>query len=498
MKPASKLLIAVIIILSTTTACGQQDVRPPAVAGQFYPASAKEIIGMVDGFLAKTDQPRIKQKPIAIICPHAGYVFCGAVAAFSYQQIKGRQYDTVIIVGNSHHYPLTKAAVYSRGWFETPLGKVRINEKLADELISQGQGIEASIQPHMPEHCIEVQIPFLQRVLANFQIVPVLASSDEDSYMPLGRALANACKGKNVLLVASTDMTHYPSAEDADKIDTATLKVIETLDPKKLAAHIAKCMGRGISNLRCVLCAEPAVEAVIAASRLLGADKAEILHYSNSGEVPEGSKEQVVGYGAVAIYPSGQKSAGQGDEKITLNPGEQKKMLKLARETLEKYLSTGKKPDLNFPEQKLTRISGAFVTLKKHGMLRGCIGHIEAREPLAQAVRDLAIASATEDSRFQPVTKEELKDIDIEISVLSPATKVDSADDIVLGKHGVIVRKGYNTGVFLPQVATETGWTKEEFLNELCSQKAGLPPDAWRDKDTELFVFTAQVFGEKE
>jgi len=141
---------------------------------------------------------------------------------------------------------------------------------------------------------------------------------------------------------------------------------------------------------------------------------------------------------------------------------------------------------------------GAFVTLNEHGQLRGCIGNIIGRQPLYLTVRDMAIESATGDPRFPPVNLSELKEIEIEISVLSPLEKVDSADKIQLGIHGVIVKKGTNSGVFLPQVATETGWTKEEFLSQLCAQKAGLDPRAWKDKSTELYIFSAEVFSEKE
>ena len=171
--------------------------------------------------------------------------------------------------------------------------------------------------------------------------------------------------------------------------------------------------------------------------------------------------------------------------------------MKIARNSIETFVKTGKAPDITIKDARLNEIEGAFVTITKHGALRGCIGNIIGQEPLYETVRDMAVAAASQDPRFTPVTAAELKDIDVEISVLSKPRRVKDASEIQLGKHGVIVSRGDHQGVFLPQVADETGWSKEEFLSELCSQKAGLPPDAWKDPDTALYVFTADVFAEK-
>lgn len=164
---------------------------------------------------------------------------------------------------------------------------------------------------------------------------------------------------------------------------------------------------------------------------------------------------------------------------------------------MEEYLKTGKKKKYKPTLAVLNNKAAAFVTLRKKGSLRGCIGHLTARLPLYETVIDMALAAAFEDYRFSPVTDEELKDIKIEISVLSPVKEIKNPEEIQMGKHGVIVQKGGNSGVFLPQVATETGWSREKFLSELCYQKAGLPSDAWKDKDTILYVFTVVLFEEE-
>ena len=140
---------------------------------------------------------------------------------------------------------------------------------------------------------------------------------------------------------------------------------------------------------------------------------------------------------------------------------------------------------------------GAFVTLHKAGKLRGCIGNIIGRGPLYATVCDMAIQSATSDPRFNPVTKNELDEIDIEISVLSPLERIYEPDKIIMGKHGVLVKRGFSSGVYLPQVATETGWTRDEFMDSLCAQKAGLPRDSWKKGECDIYIFSAEVFGEK-
>ncbi len=181
-----------------------------------------------------------------------------------------------------------------------------------------------------------------------------------------------------------------------------------------------------------------------------------------------------------------------------LNKEERKKLLAIARNSIQAYLKTGRKPELTETDPILLKKMGAFVTLHEHGILRGCIGNMVGQQPLYLTVRDMAVEAAVDDPRFPHLKLGELKDIEIEISALSPLKRIESADEIKMGIHGVLVRQGFNSGVFLSQVATETGWSKEEFLSHLCSQKAGLSTLAWKDKTTEIYIFTAEVFSEKD
>lgn len=181
-----------------------------------------------------------------------------------------------------------------------------------------------------------------------------------------------------------------------------------------------------------------------------------------------------------------------------LNKEQRGKLLKLARDSIRRFLETGKKLEVTESDPALTRDAGAFVTLHKDGQLRGCIGNFTGSDPLYLNIRDMAVEAATGDPRFPPVTLKEMDNIDIEISVLSTPEKVKSAEEVELGKHGVMVKKGFRGGVFLPQVATETGWSKEEFLSTLCAHKAGISADSWKDGSADIYTFTAEVFSERD
>jgi AmmeMemoRadiSam system protein A len=244
------------------------------------------------------------------------------------------------------------------------------------------------------------------------------------------------------------------------------------------------------------------------ACKKLGGDKVEILKYANSGDTPYGEKDRVVGYCAVGIFRSkdigreGETSmkdrgANVEEEKFYLPEEVQKELLRIARESISTALD-GKEVSYEPKYEELNRSAAVFVTLRKRGQLRGCIGTTVPQEPLYKAVIHMAREAAFSDPRFPPVGKSELKDIEIEISVLSPLKLVSSADEIIPKVHGVYIRQGFRGGLYLPQVWEETGWTKEEFLNSLCAHKAGLPENAWKSKNTQIYVFTVFSFEEKK
>jgi len=499
-----KRKILVLSVLVVVLACGEkrsiskqqapdlsQSIRKPAVAGKFYPGDKDELTKTIDGFLSNAKPEKAKGMITGMIVPHAGYEYSGHVAAYGFKELEGETVDTVIIMGNSHHERFPGAAIFSGTAFETPLGSVPVDTALAKAIVGSTDKATFNDSPHILEHSIEVEVPFLQRVIKDFKVVPVLfGNSGEDDFRPVADAIVKNIKGKNVLVIASSDLTHYPSYKDSKYADARTLKAIATGDVSTLSGTVFSLESENLANTVTFACGIDAIKALLLIERSLGANEIKILKSANSGDVMN-DKSRVVGYGAVGFF-----SERRGD---LLNKTEEAKLLDIAKKTVETYVKTGKEPviknTLPFLEQKL----GAFVTLKEQGELRGCIGRFSPTDiPLYQVVENMAVAAATEDTRFKPVAKEELPFIDYEISVLSTLSKVSDAGDIVLGRDGVKVIKGANSGVFLPQVATETGWDMDKFMGELCSQKAGLPQDCWKDKDTNLYTFTAQVFGGKK
>jgi hypothetical protein len=507
-----KRFLVVIVVLLIFTACAKREskymlenIRQPAVAGQFYPADADGLKSMIDGYL---DEVKTSPTPLlgkegnirAIMAPHAGYVFSGSVAAYGYKRLEGQKVDTVVIICNSHTAYFEGIAIDDNDAWKTPLGEVEVDKELAERLVNADSSIKYNNAAHKDEHSLEVQLPFLQIVLSgNFKIVPILfGNTYDDGYKKLAAALAENL-GENDLVVISTDMSHYPSYEDANRIDKETLEKIKFGNILELERHIKKVESESISNEQTLLCGIDGVKTIMSLADGLNWT-AEVLKYANSGDTPYGDKESVVGYGAIVYtqIQSAKFKAQNNNSKFKnnlLNDAQKQELLNIAKIAVENYVRDGKIPEFKVEDERLNWKEGGFVTLREDGKLRGCIGQIApSNKPLWQVVRDMAIAAATEDDRFNPVSVDELEKLDYEISVLSAPQKIDNWHDIELGKHGVIIRKGTRGGVFLPQVAQETGWSLGEFLSQLCFQKAGLPADCYKDDDVELSVFTAQVF----
>jgi AmmeMemoRadiSam system protein B/AmmeMemoRadiSam system protein A len=471
--------------------------RNPAVAGQFYSADPVRLRADLSDMFAEA-MPKQSGEVLAIICPHAGYVFSGEVAASSYNQLDpDKKYDNIFILASSHRMSFEGASIYSIGNYITPLGTVKVNIDLAKRLIRDNPVFTAKTDAHISEHSLEVQLPFLQYILKNdFRIIPIiLGTQSAETSKKIAAALKPYLDERN-LFVISSDFSHYPDYEDACQVDKTTADAIVLNSPAKLMQVLADNDEKGIGNLATSLCGWTSVmtlEYMTEGRKDL--DYKEI-QYKNSGdEEIYGEKDRVVGYYSIVVE---KKQAGQKEPGFSLNENEKATLLSIARETINQYIRYARVPDID--KAKLTaRIQqpyGAFVTLKEDGQLRGCIGRFEAAEPLYELVQQLAIASSTEDTRFQPVSEEEIDNLDIEISVLTPMKRIYSIDEFVLGKHGIYMKKGYSSGTFLPQVADETGWTKEEFFGHCARDKARIGWDGW--KDAELYVYEAYVFGEKD
>jgi len=496
------LLLMLILIVAAISFAADMNIKQPDLAGSWYPASKDILSSVLDSYFKEAKVGTIDGDVVAIIAPHAGLMYSGPVAAYSYKAVEGRNYSTVVILGFCHRKSFDGVSVYKDGYFNTPLGGLAVDSQFAADLMARNKNIIFYPEAFKDENSLEMQLLFIKKVLPDAKVVPIAFGASSFSYCEMvADALADLLKNRNdVLLVASTDMSHYHPEEEARKIDLASVELLKNFSARQIFDK--SVMGEQI------FCGYMPVAATLLTARKTGAGRVDILQYSNSGNIT-GDTKSVVGYVSAVIYKNSEgnlsseaylkekTSTVAKEEKMLLNDAQQKKLLKIARDTITTYLKTGSALEIKEDDPVLNKEMGAFVTLHKNGELRGCIGNIIGRGPLYLTVRDMAIESATGDPRFSKVKPEEMKDIDIEISVLSELNKIKSADEIELGVHGVLIRKGFASGVFLPQVATETGWSKEEFLSCLCSQKAGLLPDAWKTGEVDMYVFTAEVFGEK-
>ncbi|HUT98863.1 MAG TPA: AmmeMemoRadiSam system protein B [bacterium] len=454
-------------------------VRAPAVAGSFYPAPADSLRRQVTQLLQRAGaEPLLGVR--ALIAPHAGYVYSGAIAAGAYASIGENAFRRVVVIAPSHRVPFDGVSAFVGEAYETPLGLVEVDlEALA--ALAAAYPLESVTPAHGLEHSLEVQLPFIQLALPGTKLVPLLmGSQDVETARGLGAALAESLGGADTLVAASSDLSHYHEDSMARVLDGVVAGHVRMLEPEKLLESV-ECE-------RAAACGAGPMAAAMFYAHGVGATLARVISYATSGDVT-GDRRQVVGYLSAVFHMPGPK-----EEAHDLDREERRQLLHLAREALENHFAGRKPPELTEPSARLRQKRGAFVTLTEGGQLRGCIGYVEPVVPLWKAVREMAVAAATGDPRFPPVTAGELENLRLEISALSPLARCDDPSRVTVGRHGLVVRQEGRSGLLLPQVPSEQGWDHEEFLTHTC-RKAGLPPDAWK-RGAELYTFTAQVFHE--
>jgi AmmeMemoRadiSam system protein B/AmmeMemoRadiSam system protein A len=470
---------------------GMKEIREPAVAGSWYPGSPEILSRDVKHYLENVKRQKVEGEIIALVSPHAGYMYSGQVAAYAYKSIEGKSFDTVVVLGPSHRFLFKGASLWDRGGFRTPLGVVPVDTEVSKKLMEKRREIRFIPEAHLREHSLEMQIPFLQTVLKTFKLIPIVMEPDWswETCQYFSTAIAETVKGKKVLLVASSDLSHFHSYDEAVKLDKILLNHIDRFD--------AEGLNRDLRNGRCEACGGGPILSIMLAAKALGANKGKVLKYLNSGDVT-GDRSRVVGYAAGVFYKTVGGSEKMNEEKkvgvdLGLGEGEKKTLHHIAKTVIENKARGKPVPEFNIESSILKENRGAFVTINKRGQLRGCIGYIEGHGPLYKTIEEMAQAAAFRDPRFSPVTERELPDLEIEISVLTPLRRITDVNEIEVGKHGIYIKKEWYSGLLLPQVATEYGWDRKTFLDHTC-QKAGLPTTAWKDKNTEIYIFSADIF----
>ena len=519
MKNATRVILALALTLvcaaGATAAAKAAEataakIRDPVCAGGFYPDGQAKLAAAVESLLAGA-RPAAASAPVAIVSPHAGYAYSGQIAADAWNQAAGADIDLVVILGVNHRGDRFRGvSVYDGDGYRTPLGTAPIDRAVVTALLGCGA---ADFVPaaHRREPSVEVQVPFAQTLFPDVPIVAaIVGSAQADERAAFATALKEAAAGRRILIVASSDLSHYPAYDRAAGIDHATLRAMAACDPTTFAASLRESRRDGPPGLATCACGEAPIMLAMAAARALGAAGGRVVSYANSGDTAIGDIDRVVGYGAVAFVrdaPGPDSSVIDRMEKAeldaasdirpdaeALDPAARKALLRLARTTLEQFFATGATPLVRDLPPCALRRRGAFVTLQQDGRLRGCIGHMSGDAPLGRTVSAMAYSAAFADRRFPPLAAADMAGLHIEISVLTPMARVPGPDAVRVGTDGVLIRKSGRSAVFLPQVAVEQGWDRETLLSRLC-RKAGLPADAWRE-GADISTFQAVVFGE--
>lgn len=468
----------------------ESSVLKSELAGVWYTDDPMQLAREVDVYLDASEQKDL-DSVIALLLPHAGYRYSGMVAASAVRQISGRSFSRVIVLGASHRIPLPdSASIPDVDYIETPIGRTALDRKVIECLWDAG--FESRPEVHLHEHSVQIELPFLQRALGDFKLVPIVCGPlTKNGAQRIAQALLR-CMDSETLVVVSSDFVHYgrtfgyvPFTDHIqENLRALDFGAFEQIEEKSLDGFLDY-----IETTGATVCGRSPIAVLLA--MLPEQAQVQLMKYDTSGNLT-GDWSHCVSYLSAAVtgtwaLPDSVNERLSADDKAAL--------LAIARHQIAQRLgSAAPDPDVDVTPA-MQEVMGAFVTLHKHGQLRGCIGEIFPHRALLEAVKEQAVNSAFHDPRFPHLREEELGEIDIEISALTAPHDVDSYEDIEIGKHGVVLYKDSRSAVFLPQVAPEQGWGLAETLTHL-SMKAGLTPDAWHS-DCEFQVFEAIVFGEK-
>jgi len=488
-----------------------EKIRGPAVAGMFYPQHEEELAKEVDQLLAEADPPPLENVR-GLVCPHAGYAYSGKTAAIAYKTVAAKPFRTVVVMAPSHYASFEGASLPDVEAYETPLGMIPLSPKAAELARLDPFQLDPSCDvrrpqwwrqspkelpafgedtPHSWEHSIEVQLPFLQRALGGFELVPIVFGQlDPEAVAKTLQTLID----ESTLVVASSDLSHYHPYETAKGLDAACVEAICALNPEWMQQQEA--------------CGKGPIITLIHLARMKGW-KAKLLEYCNSGDTSGDKSQGVVGYAAIVFYePSGvtavEDAAPSGSSTHRFTAEQEEFLLRLARNAVKAAVQHRRlpAPPADEVDAALTGPRACFVTLTIDGQLRGCIGGIFPQEPLYQAVIRKAQSAAVADRRFPPVTSKELEQIKVEVSVLTIPRRLSfTSAEQLLDKlrpevDGVVLRIGQRQSTYLPQVWKQIP-DRVEFLDHL-AEKAGLEASAWRGDGVNVLVYQAEAFSEGE
>ncbi len=500
MRRVCFVLLSIFIVMETFSQSRPSD-RQPVAAGRFYSADKETLTNDITELFESCVKTSPHSAVRAIISPHAGYIYSGKVAASAYSVIdRNTVYKNIFVIGSSHIMAFEGASVYNTGDYITPLGKLQTNKEIANSLKKE-KLFNYPVDAHLQEHSLEVQMPFIQYYFKNIPpVIPIIiATNNVNNIKKIADILKPWFTPENLFIISS-DFSHYPSYKTANEVDNATANAIVSGDPKKFLDILKKnsyVNDPGLSTSMCGWTSGLLLLYLAEGSSNLEFKK---IDYCNSGDSRYGNKDEVVGYNAIALTEmnSATRSVKSLSDEVTFSDKEKEQLITLARDNIRSLLYDKKRISVNsetLPDV-FKKPYCAFVTLKINSALRGCIGRFISSDPLYEVVLESSKSSAFEDPRFSPLTKEELPKTDIEITVLGPLRKINNIREIILGKHGIYIKKDFRSGTMLPQVATENNWSVEEFLGYTSRDKAGIGWDGWKDAD--IYIYEGIVIEEKK
>ncbi|HNR87472.1 MAG TPA: AmmeMemoRadiSam system protein B [Spirochaetota bacterium] len=511
--------ICVVLFLCAAFACSADraatQTRPSALAGKWYPSSPAELSREIDGLLdSAARQPSI-DNPLVFILPHAGYRYSGAVAAAGYRLMRetAPRPDIIVIIAPSHYGDFSGCSTLAVDYFETPLGPVRVDTRIARDLLDN-HGFADKPSLHAPEHAVEIHLPFLQRIYGtrlerDAPILPILTGTvDERDATRIAAVLASVLRTKRApVIIISTDFTHYgrrfgylPFAASGMPDFTARMAALDrgAIDP--ILARTLPAFARYVRNTGITVCGKHPI--MIALALPIADAQTKLLAYDTSARIT-GDYATSVSYASIAIAGAlraadiAAPAPDHDDADVPLTRADKQSLLSIARKNIQAHLSGSGpyRPPADGVTPAMRSKRGLFVTLKVNDELRGCIGTVTDAKSIIDATLDNSFNAAFRDPRFPPLRRDELGLIRIEISVLTEPRPVGKPGDVVVGRDGLIMERGSQRGLLLPQVPVELGWDRNTFLSHACG-KSGLPPDCWRDSRTKIKSFRAIVFGE--
>ena len=499
MRPVLIVLISFLTIMESYSQIKLTD-RQPVAAGRFYEANKEILTRDITKLFTDCKKSTDSRKVRAIISPHAGYIFSGSVAASALSATpRNSPISNIFLIGSSHVMSFEGASVYNIGDFITPLGKAIVNRDIANKLKNENKVFDFPVTSHQQEHSLEVQIPLIQYYYTTTpKIVPIIiGTGNTNTIRQIAEALKPWFTPENLFLISS-DFSHYPSYKDAIYADNQTAEGIISGNPQVFLTTLKDNSSKNISGLATSMCGWASGLTLLIMAE--GDKNLEFkrIDYCNSGDTPYGDKDRVVGYHAIALMEKNQsvKNEQGSTMGLTFTKSEKDQLFSIAKNSIRTMLYENKRItiDENKVPESLKKQLGAFVTLKIDGKLRGCIGRFLSTDPLYEVVRLSSLSSAFEDPRFTPLTKAEFDKTEMEITVLGPMKKISNIKEIVLGRHGIYIKKDFRSGTMLPQVAIEQGWTVEEFLGYTSRDKAGLGWDGW--KTAEVYIYEGIVLEE--